>query len=450
MLVWLNVFCFQERCVPALDAGFKKGTITILEVTLTRTVCRLTLWETNTRSFLVVRKNRDVFFLFTRGTHSMSPDKTDHETNRLTQNVNLKRYHGTARCGTALDQWEMVEAWMARARRSLGPKAWDCLGLSSAFHRTRNQIRQYLVLGDDENQSPVSHGGRSPPADAGSPQRSWMMDSEKVAPDRGRRAKDGQMGRANSRLNQARKRGTLKGGRTEEKGEAKEQGGKVGEVVSSGWDRHLCEKASLAINAVMWTIATERERSTYCTIFAAEEGDIATTTDGGGREALPTGNATAQQQAAWGTDNVCAGRATTEDSNPATTAELELRVSLAAARRFIKSSRLIDGVFVLDADVDLAFKRWEEVGRLAGRDQQRSRSTETTTCRSPIRRGVKGKGTAEPSFTDVNASVPPNQKLCEAVGCSDPALYGDVHPLAKAILCRKHRRNGMVDVGSRR
>lgn len=338
---------------------------------------------------------------------------------------------------------------MARTRRSLGPKVWACLGSTNAFHRTRNRIRQSIgvVSGDDEHRALVTRGDRPPPTDdAGSPHPGRSAGAgQQGVPGGGRRAKERQEGgAAKPSLHQARKRGALKGDRApkeakdEAKDEAKEEDAKAEEQAFAGsWDQHLSEKAALAINAVMWTIATERERTACCATFARDS--AVNGLEGG--ENSPAANATARQQAPRGTETY---------SNPAatTTAVLELRVSLAAARRFIKSSRLIDGFFVLDADVDLAFKRWEDVGRLTGRDQHGSLGTGIATGRSPTRRGAKG--TVEASFTDASAAVLLTQKLCEAVGCSDPALYGDIHPLAKARLCRKHRRNGMVDVGNRR
>lgn len=342
---------------------------------------------------------------------------------------------------------------MATARRSLGPAAWACLASSNAFHRTLHQIRQSMVPGGDKRQPPVSRGDRSPPpADAGWPHPDWAASSEKLAPGGGRRAKETQDRGSNPRVRQARKRGVLKGDGTEAKDQAREENGKGEEFASTGggWDRRLSEQVALAVNAVMWTIATERERSTYCAAYVAQESDD--TTKGAVGEIVPPANVAVHHQATEGTNTV-RSRAAAKDSNPAATTDSsasleELRVSLAAARRFIKSSRLIDGVCVLDADVDLAFKRREEVRRLAAHDQHCSVSV-ATTSRSPVRRGG-AQGKVEASGTQANAMAPPAQKLCEAVGCSDAALYGGVHPSAKARLCRKHRRNGMVDVGSRR
>lgn len=338
------------------------------------------------------------------------------------------------------DQWECVETWLARARRSLGPKAWACLRSSDAFHRTRNRLWQSIVSGDAEYQASVSRGDRFPSPDASLPRPGRQEESEQAVPDpgSGRRAKERQDGAAATRLKQARRPGAIDRNR-QKKAEAKneeEEEDASGGCGPSSWDQLLAENGALAINAAMWTTATERERATFC----ATNGK-----DGG----IPATNAAAQQQAARGTDDVRSPRAATGDANPARrTAVLELRVSLAAARRFVKSSRLIDGVLVLDADVDLAFKRWEEAGRLTERDRHCSVSTSIATSPSPVRRRAKGQ--IEASFADANVAVPVAQKLCEAVGCSDPALYSDVHPSAKATLCRKHRRNGMVDVGSRR
>lgn len=319
-------------------------------------------------------------------------------------------------------------------RRCLGPKVWACLGSSDAFHRTRDRIRHSIVPRDSvEYQAPVARGDRPPPTGTGVTQLvcGRSVDSEKVVPRGGRRVKERREGGAKPRLHQARKRGTLKADRAEAENGAKEEDGKDQETENtSSWDQRLSEKAALAINAAMWTIAAERERHAYCATFARES-KIARDEE---------------------TDTKRSRRAGRCDADPATTAASvpELRVSLAAARRFIKRSRLIDGVFVLDADVDLAFKRWEEAGRLVGRGRRCSLSTGIATSPSPDRRGAGRKGKVKASIADANPAVPPAQRLCEAVGCSDPALYGGVRPLAKARLCRKHRRNGMVDVGSPR
>lgn len=341
---------------------------------------------------------------------------------------------------------------MKRIKHSLGPKAWACLESSNAFHLTNSRIQQSIASGDNKYQSPVTPQDRSPPTGALSPHLGRTADSEKAALGGRRRARERREGAGKPRLHEARRRGSQVGDRVEAKDEAKGEGGKGngnGEgrssSTSSSWDQRLSETAALVVNAVMWTMVTERERSIYCAAFAAHESDTARNEDDG--EIYRATDATAQQQAARGTHDARSRRTAAEDSNPAaTTAAGELRVSLASARRFIKNSPLIDGTFVLDADVDLTFKRREEVGRSTGRDQQCS----VATIRSPVRRSAKGMGTVEASLANTNAALSLTRKLCEAVGCSDPALYGDIHPLAKARLCRKHRRNGMVDVGSRR
>ena len=354
---------------------------------------------------------------------------------------------------------------MARAKRSLGPTAWACVGSSNAFHRTRSRIRQSLGLVARDTGACQAHATgegrpRSPRTEASSPHSGRAADSENVflAPGRGRGARARQEGGGKPRRHQARKQGTEKGDRAEEaRGDEPKEGlGMLDEAANSScrWDQHLAENTALAITAAMWTIATERERATYCATLTAQERYV-DDTNGEGGENLPAVTATARQHAARDTNNARRRPAASEDLNPApATPALELRVSLAAARRFIKSCRLIDGAFVLDADVDLGFKRWEEAGRPTGTGRDQNYHCSLDSSLSPVRRSRKGKGAcrgrAEPSVVDTHAAVPPAQGLCEAVGCSDPALYGDVHPLAKARLCRKHRRNGMVDVGSRR
>eukprot|EP00903_Cladosiphon_okamuranus_P010271 g9725.t1 len=241
-------------------------------------------------------------------------------------------------------QWEMVETWMARANRSLGPKAWVCLGSSNAFHRTWSRIRKSIAPSEGEYQTPVSPRDRSPPPGTDSQNLGRTVDSEKekVALDGRRRGRGRQEGEGQPRLHQTRRRATQKRDRAEAKDEPVEEGGQEnGQAGSSSssssssssrsWDQRLSENAAFAVNAAMWTIATERERSTYCAAFDAVQSDAALNREDG--DISPAHDATYQQQAARGTGNARSRAAAVEDSNlAATTAALELRVSLAAAR----------------------------------------------------------------------------------------------------------------------
>ncbi|CAM9151288.1 unnamed protein product [Ectocarpus sp. 12 AP-2014] len=341
-------------------------------------------------------------------------------------------------------QSERVEEWLARAERSLGPKVWTCLGSGRAFRRTCRRIfRSIIVRGGGTGHAGDRRRGtvnrERPPGGSVKPAPG--------APGRSRRA--AREGRKETPHKQARKGRAIDGEREKENDGGREGGG--ARVDGRGWDEDLSERTAFVTEAVIWTIATEKERKAACAAIVEALNDNENARDarerwsgeGKGRDRQPT---------AWGEGGGSPGRQTTDivrDSSAATSAATtELRISLSTARRFIKRSRLTDGVHVIDADVDLAFKRWEEVERLAGLDQQCSPTAaaacgEEDTSGRVVSREV-GSGLADA----VAVSIP--QKVCEAVGCSDPARYGDIGLKAKARLCRKHRHNGMVDVGSRR
>lgn len=207
------------------------------------------------------------------------------------------------------------------------------------------------------------------------------------------------------------------------------------EVSAGGWDGGLSEKTALAIDAVIWTVATERERTTVCETVCRK-------LQGRGGDGLPVGQFE---------DGLVGEKAGPAPAVSAAAAVAELRISLPTARRFIKGSRLVDGVYVLDADVDLAFKRWEELEPFAGPGSPDHSPVASSVIGEKGAHGRANKGEGLGCGFAVGAkSPPPKQTICEAVGCSDPARYGDIQPMATARLCRKHRRNGMVDVGSRR
>lgn len=328
---------------------------------------------------------------------------------------------------------------MAQARRSLGPKVWTCLGSSDAFHRTRNHLRRSIVSGDGACQESEARGVMPSLTDTTLTPRGC---STRAVPDRGTGKRERQAGRRKTELRQAQKDEISNVDTMKEQEKDREE-----VVAGNGWSQHLSEKAALAIDAVMWTIATERERNiTYAAIAQGKARQQV-----GADKNTVTANVTAPHRAVQGKGKERPRGEDAGDSIPSKMGEVEeLRVSMPTARRFIKSCRLIDGVSVLDADVDLAFKRWEEVGRLARRDE--NRSTSATTAEGgggECTAGCIAKGKIEPAFDDT-AAMPLLQRQCEAVGCSDPARYGDIHPMAKARLCRKHRHLGMVDVGSRR
>ncbi|CAM9350548.1 unnamed protein product, partial [Hapterophycus canaliculatus] len=345
-------------------------------------------------------------------------------------------------------QWGCVDDWLTRARRSLGEKVWTCLGSSSAFSRTLSRLKHFNGPGDSACQKTVGRsaaeslaadprGIRSGPALEGFELNSpdGLVKSA-GAKRRGLRGEGKKIGSTHARKSRARPGSRSNEHITVAKAKIDEREGTAG-----AWDGGLSEKAALAIDAVMWTIASEQERTTTC-------GSVCRQSLRGGNDGSPV---------SYFDENLDAEE--TKLSSPATAvsaaaAVVELRISLPTARRFIKGSRLVDGVYVLDADVDLAFKKWEEIERLAGPGSLDASSVASPAfvdreAREADGRTVKRNGVGCGSATAA-LRVPPKQMLCEAVGCSDPARYGDVRPMATASLCRKHRRNGMVDVGSRR
>lgn len=379
---------------------------------------------------------------------------------------------------------------MAQIRRSLGPKVWACLGSSDAFNRTRSHLRLSIASGDVACQEPEANG--DPPSLLSDTSPSPPSSSRRGLPGRGmvKRERQTAGGRKTGRQQLAQKQGGSlpnvgKKPEKEQEDTGKDNNKDRGEggAGGGGWDQYLSQKATLAIDAVMWTIATERERTVTCEAIIAQQGKLrkrqqqqrgvdATNTAARvtaptqQRENPPQGNKREKGRTRGGEGTgdsqspakkvASASLASLGSALTVATAAVEgLRVSMPAARRFVKrSSGLMDGVSVVDADVDLAFKKWEEVGRFVrrrdGYPSTTSASTaegggESTAC-------LVTKGKVDPAFdhTAEAATTLLQRRQCEAVGCSDPARYGDIHPMAKARLCRNHRRNGMVDVGSRR
>lgn len=334
---------------------------------------------------------------------------------------------------------------MTQAKRSLGPEVWACLGSSGAFRRTRSHLQSSIVSGDDTCQETDAGDVKPSLPDISLPPPGC---SAQAVPKRGMDRIERHAGRRKTGFQNAQKGGTSNVGKKKEQEPDKEDG-----AVGGGWDRNLSETAALAIEAAMWTIATERERTTTCAAIA--QGKISK--QEGADENAAAASMTAPQHAAQGEGSGGPRGEEMGGSNlvkrTATAAALgaveELRISMPTARRFIKTSRLIDGISVLDADVDLAFKRWEEVGCSARRGKHRSTSAVHADGGGACMAGRTAEGRGKIVFDNTPAG-PLLRRQCEAVGCSDPARYGGIHPMAKATLCRKHRQNGMVDVGSRR
>lgn len=305
-----------------------------------------------------------------------------------------------------------AEDWMDKAKYSLGPKVWDCLGSSPAFYRVRDRFQSFL---DQAGTYRVVHGSGQPlvhasPLCAGKSEGQFMEASET----RDKRVVYGPGSR----------KGEGHEMETEDKGED-----------TSGWGDRLSQKAALLVEAIMWTLATERERSTVRAAILQD------------RKVRSERPSISAQEAGHGSgDTLGESEGNAESPRTGTT----LAVSWLRARRFAKSSRLVDGVNVVDADVDLAFRRWEESGQ-AGRP---ALATATNRTCSPKRSGPE---TSAPGIwtgvkaanvrTRVSATIP---RMCDAVGCSEGGRYGDICPIETTRFCRKHRNDGMVDLGGRR
>lgn len=305
-----------------------------------------------------------------------------------------------------VEQCGCADDWVEKAKYSLGPKVWDCLGSSPAFYRIRDLFRRYLVPAGacrtvDESGRPLGH----------------------ESPLRGGKS-EGKL----TKTSEARDEGVIVGPTSrKDKGHKVETENKDEDI--SGWGDSLSQKAALVVDAIMWTIATERERSNVCATILQ---DRKVRSERPSLSALEAGHAEGKGNA---------------ESPPTDTA---LAVSWPRARRFVKSSRLVDGVNVVDADVDLAFKRWEE-------SKQAERPVLATTTNWPCSPSRSGPEPSEQGFcTAVNAArirsrdVAAVPRLCDAVGCSEGGRYGDICPIEKTRFCRKHRKDGMVDLGGRR
>lgn len=304
-----------------------------------------------------------------------------------------------------------VDEWMAKAKYSLGPKIWECLGSSPAFYRIRDRFRSSLIQAGacntvEESGRPLGH---EPPVCGGEWEEKKLVATGK-APDKG-----------------------AVFGPTSRKGEGQraETANKAKEL--SGWGDRLSEKAALVVDAIMWTIATERERSTVCAAILQ---------DRKGRSEAPSISAMVAGHGGGDTRG--------EDKAEFPPIDTTLAVSWLRARRFAKSSRLVDGINIVDADVDLAFKRWEQ-SEQAGRPVLVTTTNRTfSPSRSmpePHAPGIRTEGNAASFRSPDSAAIP---RMCDAVGCSEGGRYGGICPTEKTRLCRKHRTDGMVDLGGRR
>lgn len=281
-----------------------------------------------------------------------------------------------------------LEAWLARVRRLLGPAIWDCLGSTAAFVRVRRRIKEAMIAEDSGEVATSTVDKICRPPQSRDKRGEW----------RGQKART-------KRSKKWKRQGSSQN----------EEAENCGEKGVESWGDHLSQKAALVVEAVMWTLADDREQSAVCAAIAHER---AKATSRPLKFAPGSGSEGGQPH-----------------HENARMASAEVGISLPKARRFIKGCSLIDGVHVLAADVDLAFRRWEQIAPKLSFPS----CTATFPCKQ---QAVKAP--------QMRRNIAAHSKVCEAVGCSGNARYGEVHPEATARLCRKHRRGGMVDVGGRR
>lgn len=315
----------------------------------------------------------------------------------------------TARAGrlTAL-QWECVESWMVRVRDIMGEDAWKCLGVSPSFCRLRDHLKKLLSPGACVNNLGCD---RAPGKDEGT------MDSQSKA------------------------RRETPGG------------------LSGGWDDYLSQKTALALEATIWILESARERPVL----------LSDTVRDGARQALPFSESSTfafsrnQRPCGDKIERISTRKAGVEVMREMP--EANLGVSLPRARRFVKSCRLVNRGNALDAEIDLAFQRWQEMDCRRKMIQLATAAGSPASCSSESIRESLGwtesshaagvgwardEGKSELKSTRVGHDQDARAKLCEAVGCSESARYGSVRPRAKAGYCLRHRADGMVDIAGPR
>lgn len=291
-------------------------------------------------------------------------------------------------------QWDRVEAWLVRARRSLGGVVWRHIGSGAAFRRLRGRLRAAALPRGARGSRP--RGIVEPPTGA---EREPSADIDDIS------------------------------------------GGSA-----TPQDDALPDRAALVIEATLWSLVPERERSALGSSFPAKNSGGAEVhkdaTRGGG-----SGHGGRDDPGALGPHWSDIGDGGTD-----------LAVSVSRARRFIKACRLVDGVDVLEADVDLALRRWGEVRR--SRSTARSVGIPEAGARDEGRAGSEGgtisggsKLLSGSPLASSEALAPPSYRLgeglCKAVGCSEAARYGSLIDKG-ASYCRGHRKDGMVDKASSR
>lgn len=340
----------------------------------------------------------------------------------------LKQQHGrclATRAGRLTElQWSAVEEWIERARRFLGPDVWDCLGTGTAFRHLRDCLRTSVLSGVGGNVS-----GKT------------LRDGS---------SRQGEISRHGCQNWCGERDGELVSAVAMPSVDPLAQGSSRSCGPVNVWYDHLSQKAALILEATLWMLAPEIQRLAVCATLRRES------SENPGR----------------GSSRIYEGSRQFGDSRDQRCMEFELRtgdgkgdvgVSLLRARRHVRA-RLVDGVNVLNADVDLAFRRWEDGCRIrknaaasAGRKgaiADRSRpngavggypgySSRASIPFPTVSHRIARSGSSGNSRINVHGY---RGGLCEAVGCSEVARYGERRPSSAARYCRRHRADGMTDI----
>lgn len=314
-----------------------------------------------------------------------------------------------------IEQWGSVEVWMARMRRILGADNWKCLGSGRSASYLRGHVRKLLLPGTIQLM-PTKNA-----INAKAEHGRGVSDLEVCGVD-------------------AAKRDLRWGG------------------LSGGWDDHLSQKVVFALEASLWMLAPQSQRmATVATIFRdrAQRYSFSSFHTRDSASPRPYYRSENKRSAIPGEAEGATG-----------VRQTELGVSLLRVRKFVKTCKLVDGVTVLDADVDLALKWWEAIDRT----QSDAAVSATAACTDALSNSRSTQKAQMPPLTkflacaDIASGIYPvpgskveqksqggevRLRLCIAVGCSEAARYGTIGLASKAMYCRKHRLDGMTDTSPR-
>lgn len=331
--------------------------------------------------------------------------------------VNVKEIAALA--GRLTDmQLECIEAWMIRVRRILGADRWKCLGSGRSSCHLREHIKRTILAGGDLGSA-----------------------NQRLPLDKGRKG-------VAVRCRQD----TLGAEIFGVEGNRIAEGHTLWDELPGDWDDHLSQKTVIALEATLWILAHQHQTAAMVATIGQDR--IRRTSSPHTHNCLSS--------------SLDIGRKIEQNNGKEESAvggqQTELRVSLLRVRRFAKACRLVDGVTIVDADVDLAVKRWEESGRIQKDDAVTAlNGALASPCNSLVRHALglaestpcteigcaaypaRGSNSAQPAHV---GDIRPT--LCIAVGCSQAAVYGAVGSTPKASFCRKHRAGGMADFGSPR